>query len=193
MRGPEDGGVYPIFLRLEGRAVLVVGAGLVAERKIASLVEAKARVRVVAPEATEAVRHLARAEAVDWHARPFTEGDVDGAWLIVAATGDAAVQRRVTAAADARQTFVIAVDNRANATAWSGAIVSRPPFTVAISSSGETPALTRLVREIIEHVLPPDDWVEHAKELRARWIASGTPFGERFGLLVRELAARSKE
>jgi hypothetical protein len=49
-----------------------------------------------------------------------------------------------------------------------------------------------LLREIIEQVLPPDDWIEHAKAIRAQWIASGTPFGERFGILVRELAARSK-
>jgi uroporphyrin-III C-methyltransferase/precorrin-2 dehydrogenase/sirohydrochlorin ferrochelatase len=193
MRGTDDSGVYPIFLKLGGRTVLVVGAGVVAERKIAALVDAKALVRVVAPDATDGVRHLARSGALEWHARPFAESDVDGAWLVVAATGDAAVQRRVAAAGEARHTFVVAVDDVANATAYSGAIVARPPFTVAISSSGETPALTRLVREIIEQVLPPDDWIEHAKEIRARWIASGTPFNERFGLLVKEFAARSKE
>ncbi|MCL2450128.1 MAG: bifunctional precorrin-2 dehydrogenase/sirohydrochlorin ferrochelatase [Polyangiaceae bacterium] len=187
-----DGGVYPIFLKLEGRRVLVVGAGSVAERKIAALVSAKARVDVVAPKATEAVRRLASEGAVDWRARSFDEGDVEGAWLVVAATGDGGVQRRVAEAASARQTFVIAVDDVAHATAYSGAIVARPPFTVAISSSGETPALTRLVREIIEDVLPPDDWVERAKAIRARWIAAGTPPGDRFGQLVSELAARSR-
>jgi siroheme synthase-like protein len=187
-----EGGVYPIFLKLAGRRVLVVGAGTVAERKIASLVGARASVVVVAPEATDAVRQLAAEGAVEWHARAFGRGDVDGAWLVVAATGDAEVQRQVTAEADARQTFVIAVDDIANATAYSGAIVERPPFTVAISSSGETPALTRLLREIIEQVLPPEDWVEHAKATRARWAASQTPFAERFGDLVRELAARRK-
>jgi uroporphyrin-III C-methyltransferase/precorrin-2 dehydrogenase/sirohydrochlorin ferrochelatase len=192
MSTARDGGVYPVFLKLGGRDVLVVGAGAVAERKIASLVEAKARVRVVAPEATETVRGLAASGTVAWSRRGFEERDADGAWLIVAATEDASVQARVAGAAAARRTFVIAVDDLANASAYSGAIVARPPFTIAISSSGETPALTRLLREILEHVLPPDEWVEHAKAIRARWAASGTPFGERFGLLVKELAARSK-
>jgi siroheme synthase-like protein len=147
---------------------------------------------VFATDATDAVRELAAAESIAWLARPFAEGDVDGAWLVVTATGDPEVQRRATAAAETRRTFVIAVDDLPNATAYSGALVRRPPFTIAISSSGETPALTRLVREILEDVLPPEDWVEHAKAIRARWIASGTPFGERFGELVRELAARHK-
>ena len=62
----------------------------------------------------------------------------------------------------------------------------RPPFLIAISSSGATPALTRLVREIIEYVLPGDEWVEHAQRLRAKWLADGTPMAERFSQLVRE-------
>jgi uroporphyrin-III C-methyltransferase/precorrin-2 dehydrogenase/sirohydrochlorin ferrochelatase len=192
MAGPDGGGVYPIFLKLGGRDVIVVGAGAVAERKIASLVEAGARVRVVAPDASEAVRRLADTGAIEWRPRRFVETDADGAWLAIAATPDPEVQRQVAAACEARRTFVVAVDDPAHASAYSGAIVRRPPFTVAISSSGETPALTRLVREIIEHVLPADDWIQHAKAIRAQWIADGTPFGERFGLLVRELAARAK-
>ena len=68
----------------------------------------------------------------------------------------------------------------------------RPPFLVAISSSGATPALTRLVREIIEQVLPGDAWIEHARALREKWIADGTPMGERFGDLVAKPQAASK-
>jgi siroheme synthase-like protein len=182
--------LYPIFLKIEGRKVLVVGAGPVAESKIASLIVARARVVVVAPEATPGVQALARSGAVDWHRRAFQPDDADGAWLIVAATSDAAVQASTAAAGEARSLFVLAVDDIPNASAYSGALLRRAPFTVAISSSGEVPALSRLLREILEDILPEADWVDHAKRLRASWIARGTPIGERFGELVRAFAAR---
>ncbi len=190
MSSSDEPWLYPLFVKLEGRRVLVVGAGAVGERKIASLLDARARVRVVSPEATPRVQQLAIEGALDWSARAFEDQDADGACLIVAATSVAKVQAQVAAAAQERQTFVVAIDDPTNASAYSGAVIRRAPFTIAISSSGATPALTRLLREIIEHVLPEDSWVEHAKQLRAKWIASGTPTGERFADLVRELAAR---
>lgn len=187
----RDRAVHPVFLRLEGRRVLVVGGGTVAARKVGSLLLSGAKVCVVAPEANDEIQRMARDGRVEWHGREFVDADADATWLIVASTSDPDVQRRVAAAAEARQTFVIAVDDIANSSAYSGAIVHRSPFTIAISSSGTTPALTRLVREIVEDVLPPDAWIEHAKQLRARWLQRGTPVGERFGELVRELAAKA--
>jgi siroheme synthase-like protein len=191
MSHPGEASLQPLFLKLEGRTVVVVGAGAVAEHKIAALLQARARVRAVAPDATAELRRLAREETIEWRERSFEEADVEGAWLVVAATDDADTQRRVAAAAEARRLFVVAVDDPANASAYSGAVVRRPPFVVAISSSGAAPALVRLVREIIEQALPGDDWVAHAKALRAKWQADGTPMGDRFGALVREFKARS--
>ena len=182
--------LYPLFLKLDGRAVLVVGAGAVGERKIAALVESGARVTVVAPEATDEVRRLAADGAIAWRARAFEEGDADGAWLVVAATPDPAVQRAVAAAAEARRVFVVAVDDTANASAYGGSVVRRDPVVLAISSSGEAPALTRLMRELVEELLPSREWVEEAKRLRARWQADGTPVGERFAELVRRMKDR---
>jgi uroporphyrin-III C-methyltransferase / precorrin-2 dehydrogenase / sirohydrochlorin ferrochelatase len=187
----EEASLYPLFLKLHGRAVLVVGGGPVAERKVAALVEGGATVRVVAPHATAGIQELARGGAIAWHARPFEEADADGVWLVVTATGDPAVEARVAEAAENRRTFVIAVDDPMHASAYSGSVVRRPPFTIAISSSGATPALTRLLREIVEQVLPGQEWVEHAKVLRARWMAARTPPEERFGELVRELKLRA--
>lgn len=184
------GSLFPLFLKLDGRDVLVVGAGAIAERKVGSLVEAGARVRLVAPELTPELRRLAEAGAITWTQRTFEDADLEDAWLVVAATGVAEVQRRVAAAAEARRVFLLAVDDPPNASAYSGAIVRRPPFLVAISSSGATPALTRLVRDIVEQVLPGDEWVAHAKALREKWLADGTPMGERFGALVRDLQRR---
>jgi len=192
MSAAGEASLYPLFLKLENRTVLVVGAGPIAERKISAALEGHAIVRVVAPEATPEVLRLAGAGALQWHARAFVEADVDGAWLVIAATADAAVQKRVAEAAHARRTFLVAVDDPSNASAYSGAVVRRHPFTIAISSSGATPALTRLVRELVEQVLPGDEWIEHAKRLREKWLATGTPPGERFGQLVRELKERAK-
>lgn len=191
MPASDEASLYPLFLKLAERAVLVVGAGAVAERKITSLLAAGARVRVVSPDATEAVRRLSREGAIEWRERGFEDADADGAWLVIAATSDPEVQRRSAAAAGARRAFVVAVDDPANASAYSGAVVKRPPFTIAISSSGATPALTRLVREIIEQVLPGDEWIEHAKRLRAKWQAEGTPIADRFAELVKSLKHRA--
>ena len=170
--------------------MLVVGAGAVAQRKIASLVEAGARVRVVAPEATEEVKRMAREGQVDWAQRRFVEGDVDGARLVFAATDDPVTQKQALAAADARGLFVVAVDDPPNATAFSGAVVRRPPFVVAISSSGVAPALTRLLKQVIEEVLPSEDVVKTAIRLREKWKAEGVPMGERFVELVRAIAKK---
>jgi siroheme synthase-like protein len=189
----DDASLFPVFLKLGGRRVVVIGAGQVAERKVESLLAAGARVRLVAPEATSDLRRLAREGHLEWTVRGFDEGDLEDAWMIVSATGDPDTQRRVTAAAETRRLFVLAVDDPPNASAYSGAVVRRRPFLIAISSSGEAPALTRVVREIIEQVLPGPDWIEHAKALRQRWIADGTPIGDRFGALVRELKDRARE
>jgi siroheme synthase-like protein len=184
--------LWPLFLNLEGRTVLVVGAGPVAERKIRSLIDAQARVRVVAPEATSEVRRLAQTGAIDWRERRFEPEDADGVWVALSATSDPEVQHTVAGAAAARRLFLVAADDPTHCSAYSGAVVRRTPLTIAISSSGATPALTRLIREIIEEVLPNPEWIEHARKLRAQWIASAKPMGERFGDLVRELAARTK-
>jgi siroheme synthase-like protein len=181
--------LYPVFLKLPGRVVLVVGAGAVAERKIESLVEAAADVRVVAPAATDRVQALAREGVIQWVRRTFEQADLEGAWLVVASTSDPDIQRQVSESASARGVFVIAVDDPANASAYSGAVLSRPPLLVAISSSGEAPALTRLLREVIEHALPAEAWIAHARALRRKWRVEKVPLGGRFAELLRELAA----
>jgi siroheme synthase-like protein len=177
---------------LEGRRVLVVGAGTVAERKIVDLVEARARVHVVAPEGSVAVAELAQNGAIAWEQRAFDERDVDDAWLVIAATSDPDVQRRASSAAEARRVFCVAVDDLPNGSAYSAAVVRRAPLTVAISSSGEAPALARLLREIIEEILPDVEWVDAARALRAKWRADGTPMASRFAELVRAFKEKQR-
>jgi uroporphyrin-III C-methyltransferase/precorrin-2 dehydrogenase/sirohydrochlorin ferrochelatase len=183
--------LFPLFLRVDGRVVVVVGAGAVAERKIVDLVEARAAVVVIAKEATARVRELAASGSVRWNERSFRDEDLDGAWLTIAATDDAAVQARVASGAESRRIFCIAVDDPPNATAYSAAVVRRPPVTIAISSSGESPAITRLLREIIEQILPEPEWVDAARALRERWKRDKTPMGSRFAELVKAFKERA--
>ncbi|HVH45380.1 MAG TPA: NAD(P)-dependent oxidoreductase [Labilithrix sp.] len=183
--------LFPLFLRLAGKDVLVVGAGVVAERKIQDLVDAGARVRVVAPEATPVVEELAARGAVTFCRRVFEDDDVAGAWLVVAATTDAAVQTRACTRADRDRIFSIAVDDPPNGSAYSASVVRRAPFTIAISSSGEAPALSRLLRELLEQALPDPEWVDAARALRERWRSEGTPMTSRFADLVRAFKERA--
>ncbi len=192
MSAEREAILYPLFLKLADREVLVVGAGPVALRKIVSLLDAGARVRVVAPDAKPEVQALARDGRVTWQARRFVEDDVGAARIVFAATSDAEAQKRVLEACEARGIFVVAVDDPPNATAYSGAVVRRAPFVIAISSSGATPALTRLLKEVIEAILPGDDVVGAARRLRDKWKSDGTPMGERFPELVREIRGRTK-
>jgi len=185
--------LYPLFLKLAGKDVLVVGAGDVAVRKVEDLIQAGAEVRIVAPTASSEIERLAAVGHAMHVQRPFVESDVDGAWLVIAATNDAEVQARVCEAAERARTFAIAVDDPPNGSAYSASVIRRGPITVAISSSGEAPALSRLLREIIEHALPESDWIEAARALRRKWQTEGTPMASRFGELVRLFKERAQE
>lgn len=185
--------VLPLFLRVTGRGVAVFGAGAIASRKIGELEAAGARVHVVAPTATEEVKALAAEGRVRWDARGYEASDLDDAWLVVSATNDPRVQRAIFEEAERRRLFVLAIDDLAHGSAMSGAIVRRPPFVIAISSSAEVPALTRLVRDVIERALPEERWVTAAKELRARWKRDKTPMGSRFAELLRDFMDRASD
>jgi uroporphyrin-III C-methyltransferase/precorrin-2 dehydrogenase/sirohydrochlorin ferrochelatase len=185
--------VFPLFLRVEGKSVVVVGAGEVATRKVKDLLEAGANVTVVAPRATATLEALASTREVVWHARAFEPRDLDEAWLAVAATDDPKAQEDAAEAAQARRIWLIAVDDLRHATAFSGSILRRPPFLVAISSSAEAPALTRLLREVLEQALPDESWITRARALRAEWRARGTPMTSRFEDLLRAFTDRTEK
>jgi len=185
-------GMFPLFLRLEGRRVLVVGAGAVGTKKITELLASGASVTIVAPAATDTVMALAANGDLVLHLRPFVPSDLDDAWLVVAATNDPAVQAEVARVATERRIWLLAVDDVGLATAYGGSVLRRSPFVVAISSSGTAPALTRMLREILESALPDESWVSAARTLRRDWKARGTPMSERFGELLRAFSERSK-
>lgn len=185
--------LMPLFIDVAGKTVLVVGAGVVATRKVADLVAAGAHVKVVAPRVTEELEHTAASspEKVTLERRGFEERDVEGAWLVMASTDDASVQARVAASSAQAHVFCIAVDDPPNASAYGGAVVRRGPVTIAISTAGEAPALARMMREVLEQALPDEGFVEAARALRERWKADKTPMSSRFGELVQAFKERS--
>jgi uroporphyrin-III C-methyltransferase/precorrin-2 dehydrogenase/sirohydrochlorin ferrochelatase len=177
--------LFPLFLKLAGRDVLVVGGGPVGTGKARALLEAGAKVTVVAPEVSAELREDAAAGRLTLAARAFVEADVAGAWFVVAAaTSD--VNRAVAAAAEARHTFVLAVDDPAAATAYGAGIVRRGGVTVAVSTDGRAPALAGLLREGLEAVLPDEleGWTLEAERQRALWKAAGVPMAGRRPLLL---------
>jgi len=172
--------LFPLFLKLRDRAVLLVGGGPVATAKAGALAEAGARVTVVAPQLTDALAALAGARGWTVCQRGFVASDVEGMWLAIAAA-TSPVNRAVADAAEARQLFLVAVDDPASASAYGAGIVRKAGVTVAISTSGQAPALAGLLREGLEAVLPDDlnIWVEQAARQRAAWRADGTPMADR--------------
>jgi uroporphyrin-III C-methyltransferase/precorrin-2 dehydrogenase/sirohydrochlorin ferrochelatase len=168
--------MFPAFLKLTGRKVVLVGGGKVAAAKLASLVETGAVVTVVAPD----IRAELQRPGVTLLQRPFEPSDLDGAWWVVAAAPPE-VNRAVLAAAEPRRVFVNAVDDPAHATAYLGGVVRRSGVTIAISTDGRAPALSGLLREALDAWLPGelDAWMEAADGARREWRQQAVPMEQR--------------
>ncbi len=181
--------LLPLFLNLSGRRVLLVGGGPVAAAKLQQLLAATADVHVVSPEVVEEIERTAASCGVSISRRPFAPDDLDGAWLAVAAATPE-VNREVAIAAEARRIFVNAVDDPANASAFLSGVIRREGLTLAISTSGDAPGLTALVRQGFDELLPRRDlaeWVREARRQRKQWKADGVPMDERRPLLLEAL------
>lgn len=144
----------PIFLKLEQQRCLVVGGGAVALRKVSMLLRAGAHVRLVAPKVSDEIRHLLNNPQHEVLERAFEDGDVDGVKLIIAATDDKALNRRVYEQGNARHLPVNVVDTPELCDFIFPSIVDRSPVVVAVSSSGNSPVLARLLRARLETLIP---------------------------------------
>jgi uroporphyrin-III C-methyltransferase / precorrin-2 dehydrogenase / sirohydrochlorin ferrochelatase len=180
--------LYPLFLKLAGRQVLVVGGGPVALGKVRALLEAGAVVSLVAPQVEPELETLEKKGNISIARRSFEQSDVEGSWLVVAAAPPA-VNRSVAAAAESLRLFVLAVDDTSAASAYGAGTLRRGGVTVAVSTDGRAPALAGLLREGLEAVLPDDleGWTAEAKRQRAAWRASGVPLAERRPRLLEAL------
>lgn len=187
--------LLPLFINLAGRRVVLVGGGRVAAAKLQQLLAARASVTVVAPSISDEIaaaeaRATASTDDISVEQRAFAPSDLDEAWLVVAAATPE-VNREVADAAEARHIFVNAVDDPANATAYLSGVVRRDGVTIAISTSGDAPALTALLREGIDALLPRDlaAWLWRARVERAAWKRERVPMEARKPKLLRALNA----
>lgn len=181
----NDSHLLPIFLKLDGRAVVVVGGGEVAAGKVASLVPTGARITVIAPAIADAIVRA----GVRVRRRRFRASDLDRAWLVVSAATPA-VNRAVARAAARRRIFINAVDDPTHASAYLGGVLRRDGVTIAISTDGRAPALAGLLREGLDALLPGDleRWFRHADALKRRWRSTGVPMARRRPQLAEAIA-----
>ncbi len=183
--------LQPIFLKLEGRQGLVVGAGVVALEKIGSLLKTGVRLRVVAPEALPEVRTLAEEGRLEWIERAFAPADLDGSFVVIAATNSPEVNAEVYRTAVERGILCNSVDDIPHCDFFFGSVVRRGELQIAISTAGESPAVAQRLRREINEQLPEDLglWLTRLGELRREVLATH-PRGEERRLLLHELAQR---
>jgi precorrin-2 dehydrogenase / sirohydrochlorin ferrochelatase len=148
---------YPIYLDLQGRACLVVGGGPIATGKVRGLIEAGGLVTVVAPDVSDSIGEWAGNRAVVWHAREFETRDLDGQFLVYAATDDRDLNARVYRLADQSGRVANAVDDLDHCNFIAPAIARTGVVQVAVSTAGTSPALAKQIRDRVQHdVLSPD-------------------------------------
>jgi precorrin-2 dehydrogenase / sirohydrochlorin ferrochelatase len=161
--------LFPMFVKLEGRRCLVVGAGKVGEGKVRSLLVSRARVKVVAPSATPQVAAWAQVGLIEWEGREFAGSDLEGMFLVVAATSLVAVNTEVHREAQARGILCNAVDDPERCDFYYGSVVRRGQLQVAISTEGQSPALAQRLRRDIEAQIDPSyaGWLVELGKQRA--------------------------
>ena len=167
--------LFPLFVELAGRPCLVLGGGVVAERKVEALLAAGAVVTIVSPALTPALARLVTSGRVAHAARAYASGDLAGASLAFAATDDGAINAAVAREGQARGVWVNAADDPEHCDVILPAIVRRGAVTVAIGTGGTSPALASAVRERIEQALPEayGALAEIAGEVRRELRAAG--------------------
>jgi uroporphyrin-III C-methyltransferase / precorrin-2 dehydrogenase / sirohydrochlorin ferrochelatase len=183
--------LLPIFLKLDGRPGLLVGAGTVALEKIGSLLKTGVKLRVVAPQARPEVRQLAAEGKLEWIERAFQPSDLDGQFIVIAATDVPEVNASVYREAVTRGIACNSVDDIPNCDFFFGSVVSRGDLQIAISTAGESPAVAQRLRREIDEQLPEDlgPWLAQLGELRREVLASHAR-GEERRLLLHKLAER---
>ena len=179
--------LLPIFVKLDGRPGLLVGAGNVALEKLHSLLPTGLRIRVIAPEAKDEFRVLAAEGRIQWTQRAFEPGDLDGNFIVIAATNDPEVNATVHREADRRGILTNSVDDPPHCDFYFGSIVRRGDLQVAISTAGESPAVAQQLKHEIDAQLPDDlgSWLKEIGQLRRNILATHPPGEDRKALLHR--------
>jgi precorrin-2 dehydrogenase/sirohydrochlorin ferrochelatase len=183
--------MFPIFLKLERKHCLVVGAGSVAEGKIKGLLAAGAFVQVVAPKANAVIEKWADDGVLSLRAERFQPGDLDGVFLVIAATDSAELNSQVFKEAQSQKVLCNAVDDPQNCDFYYPAVVQRGDLQIAISTNGRSPALAQRLRQELEEQFSPEyaAWIAELGETREQLMATSMETEARRKLL-HELASR---
>jgi precorrin-2 dehydrogenase/sirohydrochlorin ferrochelatase len=166
--------LFPMFVKLEGRRCLVVGAGKVGEPKIGGLLDTGACVHVIAREASEAVQEWAKAGKITLELRAFAAGDLEGTFLAVVATASRALNGFIYREAQRRGVLCNVVDDPEYCDFYYPAVVRRGDLQIAISTSGQSPSLAQKLRQQLERQFGPGyaGWVAELGETRKLVLAS---------------------
>lgn len=170
--------LFPMFVKLNGRRVVIVGGGEIAAGKIDALLQAGAKIVVVSPVLNTQLVSLAKENKVEWRQKEFAPEDLEGAFLVIAATSVPSVNELVYRAADSRGLLCNAVDDVENCHFYYGSVVQRGDLQIAISTNGKSPALAQRLRKELEAQFGPEyeswiEWLGAAREvLRASGAAS---------------------
>ena len=200
--------LFPAFLKLENRPVIIIGGGTLAESKLPALLEAGARVRIISPRLNSTLIAHVRAHHLDWWPKLYEPGDLAGSFLVIAATSIPEVNAAVFREAEARSILCNAVDDTENCHFYYGSIVQRGDLQIAISTNGKSPAFAQRLRKELEEQFGPEyaAWLERLgaarqilraqdsePELTKKWLhlLASRPMFERF--LNESAAQNSKE
>ena len=162
--------LFPMFLKLSTRPCLVIGAGTSAETKIAGLLGTGGKIRVVAPEATAQVRSWAQSEAIEWHQRPFQPSDLEGIFLVVAATSSTELHERIFALATQLGVLCNIMDVPPLCDFYYPSVVQRGALQIAVSTAGLSPALAQRLRKQLETEFGPEyeEWLAQLGDAREK-------------------------
>jgi precorrin-2 dehydrogenase/sirohydrochlorin ferrochelatase len=177
--------LFPMFVKLDAREVLVVGGGRVGEPKIRGLLPTGARIRVVAREASEAVREWARIGDIILEERSFVPSDLDNVFLVVVATSSRDVNQLIYGEAQSRRILCNVVDVPEHCDFYYPAVVQRGDLQIAISTSGQSPFLAQKLRQRLEKQFGPgyERWVAELGDTRRKVLASNLDSARKRDLL----------
>ena len=184
----------PIFLDVHDRPVLVVGGGAVAARKVETLLEAGAKVRLVSPELHSDLQAVVAAGEIEWIAQPFSADQIGNPILIYAATNNAVVNQEIAAAAQTHNIPVNVVDAPDTGSFITPSVIDRSPILAAVATGGSSPVLTRLIRARLESLIPAGygRLAEFAAKFRKR-VQERLPAERRAGFWEKVLEGRVAE
>ena len=183
--------LFPMFMKLNERSCLVVGAGNIGEQKIAGLLETGARIRVVAIEATPTVREWAREGRIELELRPYRSSDLEGIFLAVVATSSRTLNERIYGDAQARRVLCNVVDVPDLCDFFYPSVVRRGDLQIAVSTAGQSPSLAQKIRQQLEKQFGPAyaAWVAELGETRKLILSSDLERDQKLELL-HSLASR---